>query len=112
MSNEYIPHRNMRNTLVTTQAAVAMLLGLKEHGWTDQDYAMFQVMSQMWVQSRKQNPTYNQVRTFVGAWLRLLQGMINRLPKGDLKANSQTEFAKMSKGYEELLKKEERHERG
>ena len=103
MSELLYTHRRMREKIFETRAACALLLGIKEITWPDNDYALFTVMEEMWIKSRQDNPTTSQVKVFTAAWLRFLQRLINELPEGDLKLNSMTEFNKMARGYESLL---------
>lgn len=106
-------HRRMREKIFETRAMVAMILGIKEIQWPDKEFALFSVMNDMWVQSRKQNPTRNQVMVFTGAWLRFLERLISELPDSQYKTQLQFEFDKIARGYEKLLsRKEEKHERG
>lgn len=100
MSNP-IPFRNLRQTLMVINAECAMLLAVEGLEWSKMDYSMFLVMTEMW--KKRDNPTYNQMLVFVGAWLRFLKRLIAQLPEGDLKANSEVEFSKVSTGFEELV---------
>lgn len=103
MSKLLYTHRRMREKIFETRAACAMLLGVQEITWSNNDYALFQVMSNMWVQSRKENPTTDQVKVFTGAWLRFLNRLIGELPEGDSKQTMTAEFKKLIEGYEEFL---------
>jgi hypothetical protein len=96
-------HRRMREKIFEARTAVALLLGIKEITWPDNDYALFTVMNEMWLASRKSNPTIDQVKVFTGAWMRFLNRLINELPESNLKSTSVTEFEKMARGYEEFL---------
>ena len=113
MSELLYTHRRMRERIFETRSACALLLGIKEINFPDNDYAMFSVMNDMWLASRKSNPTRDQVKVFTGAWLRFLKRLIDELLDGKLKTTSLVEFDKLSKGYEGLLsRKEEQHEQG
>lgn len=103
MSELLFTHRRMREKIFETRAACALLLGLEQVAWANNDYALFEVMSNMWIQSRKENPTIDQVKVFTGAWLRFLNRLINELPESGLKTTSVTEFERMSRGYETFL---------
>lgn len=103
MSEILYTHRRMREKIFETRTATALLLGIKEINWSDNDYAMFQVLNDMWIASRKSNPTIDQVKVFTGAWLRFLNRLINELPESNLKLTSVTEFERMSRGYEVFL---------
>lgn len=96
-------HRRMREKIFETRAAIALILGIKELQWADREYALLQVMSDMWIQSRKGNPTINQVKVFTGAWLRFLKRLIEQMPEGDMKRDMQSSFEHMARGYESLL---------
>ena len=53
MSKLLFTHRRMREKIFETRAAIALLLGIKEITWPDNDYALFTVMEEMWIKSRK-----------------------------------------------------------
>jgi len=112
MSELLFTHRRMREKIFEARAMVAMILGIKELQWADREYALFQVMNDMWVQSRKQNPTRNQVMVFTGAWLRYLERLIVQMPDEHQKAKLLVEFNKLSRGYEKLLSRKEGVENG
>lgn len=103
MSELLYTYRRMREKIFETRAACALLLGIKEITWPDNDYAMFTVMNDMWIASRKSNPTTDQVKVFTGAWMRFLKRLIDELPEGNLKTTSVDEFEKLSRGYEMFL---------
>jgi hypothetical protein len=103
MSELLFTHKRMREKIFETRAAIALLLGIKEIQWADREFALLQVMSDMWIASRKTNPTRDQVKVFTGAWLRFLDRLINELPATPFKAEMLVSFNKMARGYETFL---------
>jgi len=103
MSELLYTHRRMREKIFETRAAIALLLGVEGMQWANNDYALFEVMSNMWIQSRKHNPTTQQVKIFTGAWLRFLARLVSELPEGDMKRDMQASFEKLARGYESML---------
>jgi hypothetical protein len=96
------PFRQMRETLRTTQAQVALLLATEGVvAWAQKDYALLFIMNNMVKQF--ENPTYTQYIGALGAYLRFEKRLIDQLPEGELKTSSGAEWAKISAGYEELL---------
>lgn len=107
MPKPHVTHRDMRQTILECRAAIALLLGVKEMYWEDKEYALYSIMSQMWVQSRKDNPTHSQVKVFTGAWLRFLARLIEAMPVGIMRKDLDFQFKNISYGYTELLTKKE-----
>lgn len=103
MSELLFTHRRMREKIFEARAAIALLLGIKEIQWADREYALLQVMSDMWIASRKSNPTTEQVKVFTGAWLRFLARLVDQVPEGSFKVDMQISFDKLARGYETFL---------
>ena len=93
--------RDMRKTITAAKAEIGLLLGLPGITWPHNDYALFITMERM---TLVDNPTYRQSTAQTGAWLRLLQRLIEQLPDDDLKAKVQPQFEQLSEPYKELLK--------
>lgn len=98
-----IPFRQMRQTLRLTTAQVALLLGIEGLEWSQQDYALFFVMKEMW--HKTDNPTFTQMYTHVVTWLRFYRRLYAQLPEGhELRVTAESEWAKLVIGYEESVK--------
>lgn len=101
MSNK-IPFRQMRQALKTAQAAVALMLAVEGLDWSQQDYAMFFILNQMW--EKTDNPTYPQMIAQVVAWLRFFKRLIDCLPVSHAtRLEAESEFQKISAPYRELV---------
>lgn len=102
MTNRY-PFRHMRLTLKLIMAQCALLLATEGVvAWTDQDYALFFSMSEMW--HKLDNPTYPQQVGILGAFMRFYRTLIDKMPEGDLRAQCEREWVKVTEGYGDLLK--------
>lgn len=101
MPNKH-PFRHMRLTLRTCIAHVNLLLGLHGITWTDEEYALFIVMVEMY--HAAEGRTYPQAIGELGAWLRFLRRLIQRLPvDAKVRSDIQKEFDKLSEQYPDLL---------
>ena len=95
------PFRQMRETIRLCQAQCALLLGSNVFEWPRQEYAMLYIMNSMVRQF--DNPGYKQYVGALGAYLRFEKRLVDMLPEGELKTTTSAEWAKVSKGYEDLL---------
>lgn len=97
------PFRLMRDHIKRMQAAVGLLFAVEGLGLQPIDFARFNVMMGMWRATK--NPTYIQMLTAVGAWLRFYKSLIDRMPEGDLKTHAVGEYETINGEYAEVMPK-------
>lgn len=101
---KHYPFKDLRQVVTVLKIEAQLLLSVEGLTWSQNDQAMFFILTEMTSSTLKNGTTYSQMWVAVTVWLRYFRRLINQLPEeSELRASGLQEIEKIEQKYPEVV---------